>query len=155
MAFIFSKSIFLSEAPTLRYKTMRNNFWCTVFLLVSAQKLCLRLLKLYFKLDMLIFYPSWCHFCPTFSSSKKTRVRWNLGNIEKRYCYYWNITNRKSVTFSVSIKSALWGLRQFLAIESPLEMMKKKFYFILKPPVVLKIFKFLSLLFVHVAKRLA
>ena len=37
-------------------------------------------------------------------------------------------------------------------IESPLEMMKNAFYFILKALFVLKIFKFLSRLFGHVGK---
>ena len=37
-------------------------------------------------------------------------------------------------------------------IESPLKMMKNAFYFILKALFVLKIFKFLSWLFVHVGK---
>ena len=37
-------------------------------------------------------------------------------------------------------------------IESPLEMMKNAFYFILKALFVLKIFKFLSRLFDHVGK---
>ena len=42
------------------------------------------------------------------------------------------------------IKGALLGLRLFLAIESPLKIMKNAFYFNLKPLFVLKIFKFLS-----------
>ena len=39
---------------------------------------------------------------------------------------------------------ALSGLRQLLATESPLKMMKNTFYSILKALFVLKIFKFLS-----------
>ena len=42
------------------------------------------------------------------------------------------------------LKGALSGLRQFLATESPLKMMKNAFYFTLKALFVLKIFKFLS-----------
>ena len=38
-------------------------------------------------------------------------------------------------------KGALSGLRQFLATESPLKMMKNAFYFTLKALFVLKIFK--------------
>ena len=53
-----------------------------------------------------------------------------------------------------NIKGALLGLRLFLAIESPLKIMKNAFYFTLKALFVLKIFKFLSWLFGHVAKRL-
>ena len=51
-------------------------------------------------------------------------------------------------------KGALSGLRQFLAIESPLKMMKNAFYFTSKALFVLKIFTFLSRLFGHVARRL-
>ena len=42
------------------------------------------------------------------------------------------------------VKSALSGLRQFLAIESPLKMMKNAFYFALKALFVLKMFNFFS-----------
>ena len=52
------------------------------------------------------------------------------------------------------IKVALSSLRQFLAAESPFKMMKSAFYFMLKALFVLKIFKFLSWLFDHVAKLL-
>ena len=41
-------------------------------------------------------------------------------------------------------KGALLGLKQFLAIESPLKMIKNNFYFTLKAPLVVKIFKFFS-----------
>ena len=44
-----------------------------------------------------------------------------------------------------NFKCALSGLRQFLAVESPLiKMMKNTFYFTSKALFVLKIFKFLS-----------
>ena len=42
------------------------------------------------------------------------------------------------------LKGALSSLRQFLATERPLEMMKKYFYFTLNALFVLKILKFLS-----------
>ena len=46
---------------------------------------------------------------------------------------------------SLKIKDALSsGLRQFLAAESPLKLMKNVFYFISKALFVLKIFKFLT-----------
>ena len=51
-------------------------------------------------------------------------------------------------------KGALSGLRQLLATESPLKIMKDVFCFTLKALFVLMIFKFLSLLFGHVEKRL-
>ena len=43
-----------------------------------------------------------------------------------------------------TVKSALSDLKQFMAIESPLKMMKNAFYFTLKALLLLKIFKFLS-----------
>ena len=49
---------------------------------------------------------------------------------------------------------ALSSLRRVLAYESPLKIMKSAFYFILKALFVLKIFEFLSWLFVHVRLRL-
>ena len=52
------------------------------------------------------------------------------------------------------LKGILSGLRQFLAKESPLIMMKNAFYVTLKALFILKIFKFLSWLFVCVEKRL-
>ena len=52
------------------------------------------------------------------------------------------------------IKGAPSALRQFFKIETPLKMMKNAFYFALNALVILKIFKFLSWLFGHVAKRL-
>ena len=56
--------------------------------------------------------------------------------------------------FDVAFKGALSGLRQFLATETLLKMMKKAFYFTSEALFILKIFKFLSLLFDHVSKRL-
>ena len=51
-------------------------------------------------------------------------------------------------------KGAMSSLRRFLAIESPLEMMKNAIYFTTKALFVLKVFNFLSLFFGDVAKRL-
>ena len=62
--------------------------------------------------------------------------------------------------FSPGVSSTLHSgyfnqnLRRFLATESPLKMIKNAFSFILKAIFILKIFKFLSLLFSHVEKRL-
>ena len=52
------------------------------------------------------------------------------------------------------LKGGLSGLKQFLATESPLKMIKNAFCFTWKALFVLKIFKFLSLLFCHITKRL-
>ena len=51
------------------------------------------------------------------------------------------------------LKDTLSCLRQFLATESPLKMMKSAFCFTLKVLFDLKIFKILSWLFGHVEKR--
>ena len=56
--------------------------------------------------------------------------------------------------FTTTREGAISGLRQFLATESPLKMMKSALYFTLKALFVLKIFKFLSWLFGHLAKRI-
>ena len=47
----------------------------------------------------------------------------------------------------IDIIGALSGLRQFLATESPLKIMKNAFYFTSKALFILKIFNFLSWLF--------
>ena len=54
----------------------------------------------------------------------------------------------------LNFKGALSGLRQFLATESTLKMMKNAFYFTSKALSGLKIFKFLPWLFGHTAKQL-
>ena len=51
-------------------------------------------------------------------------------------------------------KGALQGLRQLLATESPLKMIKNAFYFTSKALFFLKIFKFLPCLSGHVEQRL-
>ena len=56
--------------------------------------------------------------------------------------------------FLKKIKDALLVLRQHLATESPLTMIKSAFYSTSKTLFVLKIFKFLSCLFGHAVKRL-
>ena len=64
----------------------------------------------------------------------------------------WSIACSRNDTNS--LKGALSGLRHFLANESPLKIMKNAFYFTSKALFVLKILKFFSWLFSHVAKRL-
>ena len=58
-----------------------------------------------------------------------------------------------TINSQFKFKCALSGLRQFLITESPLKMMKC-FLFHLKSSFVLKIFKFLSWHFTHIAKQL-
>ena len=59
--------------------------------------------------------------------------------------------NKKVQNF---FKGGLSDLGQFLEAENPLKMIKNAFYSTSKALFVLKIFKFLSSLFGHVAKRL-
>ena len=56
--------------------------------------------------------------------------------------------------FPFEIKGTVSRLRQFLAIKRPLKMIKNAFNFISRVFFVLKIFKFLSWLFGHVAKQI-
>ena len=58
---------------------------------------------------------------------------------------HWRVPNHKG---------ALSNLRQLLATENPLKILKNAFYFILKALLVLKLFKFFSWLFGYVKKRL-
>ena len=64
------------------------------------------------------------------------------------------VSLNRSRVFHVNFEDALSDLRTLLATESPLKVMKNAFYFTLKAPFVLKIFKFLSVLFDYVEKRL-
>ena len=50
---------------------------------------------------------------------------------------------RGTVEVNDTFKGGLQGLGQFLISESPLDIMENVFYFTLKAPFVLKIFKFL------------
>ena len=61
------------------------------------------------------------------------------------------LTKKKKIVFDPCFlsklqlfKGPLSGLKQFLANESPLEMMKNAFYLSLRALLVLKLFKFLS-----------
>ena len=63
-------------------------------------------------------------------------------------------TNGERDKIVIIIKGTLSGLRQFLATESPLKLMKNAFYFTLKALFVLKVSKFLSRLLGPIEKRL-
>ena len=64
--------------------------------------------------------------------------------------FYWQSNRLKNGGQYTEFKGALSGLRQFLATESPFEMLKNAFYSTLKALFVLTTFKLLSLLFVRV-----
>ena len=75
--------------------------------------------------------------------------RYRLHSLHRQFCgHHFLISDLKA------LKGALSGLRQFLATECPLKIMKNAFHFTSKVLFVLKIFKFLSWLFFHVSKRL-
>ena len=59
---------------------------------------------------------------------------------------------RKNYLVIKTFTGTLSGLRQNLATESPLKMMKNASYFTLRAPFVLQILKFLFQLFGHVEK---
>ena len=68
--------------------------------------------------------------------------------------YIWTVIFKRFQEVEVhGIIGALPSLRQFLATESPLKVMRNAFYFTLKAPLVLNIFKFLSWIFCYVEKR--
>ena len=71
--------------------------------------------------------------------------------LEHKYSKYKKV---RSIITLTCIKGALSGLREFLANERALKVMRNVFYFTLKAHFVLKIFKFLSRIFGHVEKRL-
>ena len=75
------------------------------------------------------------------------------GIIFGKFCFLLNKNNKLKLHVKLSflikcdkpeLKGALSGLRQFLAIESHLKVMKNAFYFTSKALFVLKILKFLS-----------
>ena len=70
------------------------------------------------------------------------------------YCYCCSrfLTKIQNFRKNRNIKGTLSGLRQFLATESPLKVMKNAFLITSKALFILKIFKFLLWLFGHVSK---
>ena len=63
---------------------------------------------------------------------------------DKSHSHFHRKDIKRRVKVSEELKGALSGLRQFLATESSLKMMKNAFYFTSKALFVLKIFKFFS-----------
>ena len=68
---------------------------------------------------------------------------------EQKGLFRWNKKH-----FLKLFKGTLSVLKQFLGTQNPLKMMKNAFYFTSKAFFVLKLFKFLSWFFCHVAKQL-
>ena len=106
----------------------------------SLQFFVLQLAKLLFAelwLKALLFF-YWSHAIKIFPTP--LAVIWYSYQMSSSLLTNSSIIN----THFFQFKGALSGLRQFLANESPLKMMKSDFYFIVKALFVLKIFKFLS-----------
>ena len=107
-----------------------------------------------FRLCMKHTRPNKHHFLVKYKNNITEKETPHLGLISEEFTIYKTIACAKtqniiqtieddtSLTIS-SIKSALYGLRQFLIAKSPLKMVKMVFYFTLKALFVLKIFKFL------------
>ena len=73
-------------------------------------------------------------------------ITWNVlepSTVSNTFNFASDFRSKGSILL-ISSKSTLSGLRQFLAIESPLKMMKNAFYFISKALFILNILKFLS-----------
>ena len=81
--------------------------------------------------------------------------KWNLLG---QYGHFSTFTPKNGKSYNLTpvthFNGILSRLRQLLATESPLKMIKNAFYFISKALFLLKIFKFLSRHFGQVAKRL-
>ena len=139
-------ALLLSGTFVYKFKTgfSRQNlvliFVCLVFLNFHSSKKKLKSVgrKIFLKrtqyknkkrlplLDQLTHFRLMFHLC------RNQVVGFYWQNVWKTHVEEWNF------------KGALSGLRKFLAIESPLKMMKNAFHFTLKSLFVLKIFKFLS-----------
>ena len=91
----------------------------------------------------------------------QTHLKHLAARLLKCVCPFWDIMHLKvnhkrevsSPDFASNTKGALSGLRQFLATERSLKMVKNDFYFTLKALLILEI-KFLFWIFGHVGKRL-
>ena len=67
-----------------------------------------------------------------------------MGRIDEEQAVFEQLTLSDFKKWSSTVLKAHSKVRQFLATESPLKMMKNAFYFTLKAVLVLKIFKLLS-----------
>ena len=85
---------------------------------------------------------------------KSLRNIWQWFKLKKNLVVLMPTVMFQNWAVKTGIKAALSSLRQFLAIESPLKMMKNAFYFTLKARQVLKIFNFLSWICANVEKEL-
>ena len=115
--------------------------------------------KLHLLCNSMLFYPSSLNFATRNLIISLQHIKLYISLLSQRlwilciiYCHEKSFINSKSYFAEVvkkNLKGALSGLRQFVAAESHLKIMENAFYFLSKALFVLKIFKFLSLLFGH------
>ena len=94
---------------------------------------------------------SWCMFSGCQVSTSCHFQSWDLQGVEHKTHTHTHTHCTQKMKFS--IKGALSGLRQFLAIERTLKLMRNAFYFTSKALFVLKIFKIFVLIFWSCNKR--
>ena len=131
------------------YWQNRKTFACEILLLATAMR-------------AILAYPVivWCVRCVWARACDIAHHSWaSLNNHapfhlwrEKNLVQYQIVSKCYDPIATFWYKDALWGLRQFLAIECPLKTMRNAFYFTLKAIFILKIFTFSSWLFGHVEK---
>ena len=113
---------------------------------MSLSELTNRLFKIYFN-NLSAHHTKW-------SNTLKQFIGKNLNNSLAKANEFFECVWPFCGVGTWRVKGALSVLRQFLATESPLKMTKNALYFTLRALFGLKIFKFLSWIFVHVEKRL-
>ena len=87
----------------------------------------------------------------------KSRHGWTKSTTKLKnppFSAIWILREPSETNKEAWFKGALSSLRQILATESLLKLMKNAFYFTLKALLILKIFQFLSWIFGHVEKHL-
>ena len=136
------------EVTLLIHQTLDKGFLIEVLLAKKVTNLQVSWYQKYYTLE-----------CSCSSKSNKLTVPVSFG-IQSECGKIQTIKTPNTYTFHAvsfrcfqDIKGALSGLRQFLATESPLKLMKNPFHFTFKYHFALKIFKLLPWFFDHVKKR--
>ena len=143
------------------FHTLHQDFTkssCNFSILKQVLSICTNFhnnwLKTWSNIRILYFY--WMrNYTGNFSPESLSKITWQINcknwhNFESKFDIHEMFFLKVIFSDNVSFKGSLSGLGQFWATESPLKMIKNAFYFTLKALFVLKIFKFLFLLFGHV-----
>ena len=96
----------------------------------------------YLSLGTWVYYILFITWCISLRSCYKLFTSRGWGSLSEYLMNIFIIEKLCNLSL-IKVKSALSGLRQFLATENPFKMMKNAFYFTLKALFVFKIFKFL------------